>query len=97
MAVIGPSLKWLEQHLFSPASSKDSSSSVERKITESSFSLPSVRLLPSYSPSSGCTAETKLLSTRNGFQKGLSSGEGLKDDHEYDGIRFRRHYHQDIA
>ena len=107
MAVIGPSLQWLEQCFSSWVFSTEECSSETREVSKTTESLSSLQLSPQYSSSSTCSAKPHRLLTANGFQNDSRSGkELLQPDHGgcgrpqvssegSDSIRFRRIFSHD--
>lgn len=109
MAVIGPSLKWLEQCFSSWGFSTEDGSFGTREISETTESLSPLRLSPQYLSSSICSAKAHGSSTVNGFQNdSRSEKEKLQQDYggcgrpqvsfedSVDGIRFRRLFSHDV-
>ena len=82
MAVIGPSLQWLEQCFSSWVFSTEERSFGMREISETTESLSPLQLSQQYSSSSTCSVNAHQSSTANGFQNDSRSENELhQQDH----------------
>lgn len=98
MAVIGPGLRWLERHLFSPALSKDHWNSGGRRLQN--IHIPN-HLYNTYGLArrhQSVLQKPGRLMAKDGSQKdSRSDKEGFNKEDRVQGIRFRPLFHQDIG